>query len=426
MQVAVIGAGAAGLCAARHLAQQSNRTVPCVFEQTGTVGGTWVYNQQTGKDEWGEHIHSSMYKNLKTNLPKEVMAFPDFPFNSNQESFIHHSKVREYLESYCQHFNLQKFIKFHTKIETVKPSADASKKYWEVQYRCIKTNNITNAFFDGILVCNGHYSSPRYPHIPDLDKFSGSVVHSHDYRDPLDYSGESLVVLGAAASGTDIAIEVSAAANQVYLSHNGPFLQSKLPANVAQIRGLDRCIGTNSFSLTDGSRVQCDAVILATGYEYKFPFLSSGCGLSVVNNQVQPLFKHFLNIEHPSMALIGLPLHVVPFPQFDLQIQYFLKLLVGDSKLPIKDEMYADTAKEKEFRMNKLEMREKDFHKMGDLQWDYNNEITRLAAIPPIKPVVQKLYKEVWHRRKVGLTSYKADAFKIKDNEEFVEIQKEA
>ena len=25
---------------------------PCVFEQTGSVGGTWVYNPNVGQDEW--------------------------------------------------------------------------------------------------------------------------------------------------------------------------------------------------------------------------------------------------------------------------------------------------------------------------------------------------------------------------------------
>ena len=52
-----------------------------------------MYNDKVGKDENGMPIHSSMYKSLKTNLPKEVMAFPDFPFPSDEtESFLHHTQ----------------------------------------------------------------------------------------------------------------------------------------------------------------------------------------------------------------------------------------------------------------------------------------------------------------------------------------------
>ena len=95
-KVCVIGAGAAGLSAARHLLQpvqvvgESQVTCePVVFEQGHCVGGTWVYEaKQNGE------VHSSMYKSLRTNLPKEVMAFPDFPFPPEvTHSFLHHTEV---------------------------------------------------------------------------------------------------------------------------------------------------------------------------------------------------------------------------------------------------------------------------------------------------------------------------------------------
>lgn len=62
MNIAVIGAGAAGLCAARHSAEAGNRVT--VFEQTDVIGGTWVYTDKIGKDDYGMDIHSSMYQGL--------------------------------------------------------------------------------------------------------------------------------------------------------------------------------------------------------------------------------------------------------------------------------------------------------------------------------------------------------------------------
>jgi len=175
------------------------------------------------------------------------------------------------------------------------------------------------------------------------------------------------------------------------------------------------------FVLTDGSRVQCDSLILATGYNYDFPFLSEKCGISVENNQVKPLYKHFLNIEHTSMGLIGMPLQICPLPLFDNQIRYFVKILMEEVDIPTKVEMYEDTEKEKNYRINTLGMREKDFHKMGDLQWDYNADIAKLANIQPLPPVIEKLYREVWSRRKLDLVQYKNDKFTIKDSDQFIE-----
>jgi len=64
VKVCVIGAGAAGLCAVRHLAANTIFEVTA-YEQTNNIGGTWVYKEQVGLDENGSPIHSSMYQNLR-------------------------------------------------------------------------------------------------------------------------------------------------------------------------------------------------------------------------------------------------------------------------------------------------------------------------------------------------------------------------
>ena len=67
MKVAIIGAGGAGLCCARHLSKYPEYFDIRVLEQNDVVGGNWVYTPSsrapTGFDQ--EHVHSSVYKNLK-------------------------------------------------------------------------------------------------------------------------------------------------------------------------------------------------------------------------------------------------------------------------------------------------------------------------------------------------------------------------
>ena len=64
-RVCVIGAGAAGLCAARNLSNKPDVYNFTVFEKTSSVGGTWVYTEKTELDDNKLPIHSSMYDNLK-------------------------------------------------------------------------------------------------------------------------------------------------------------------------------------------------------------------------------------------------------------------------------------------------------------------------------------------------------------------------
>ena len=67
LKVAVVGAGAAGLVALRHLNTNFNncKISAVAFEQSPQVGGTWFYTESTGLDKNGLPIHSSMYKNLR-------------------------------------------------------------------------------------------------------------------------------------------------------------------------------------------------------------------------------------------------------------------------------------------------------------------------------------------------------------------------
>lgn len=65
-RVAVVGAGAAGLCAARHILSRLNSFAPpVVFELSDGVGGTWCYTDRVGTYDNGRPVLSSMYRDLR-------------------------------------------------------------------------------------------------------------------------------------------------------------------------------------------------------------------------------------------------------------------------------------------------------------------------------------------------------------------------
>ena len=64
-----------------------------------------------------------------------------------------------------------------------------------------------------------HYSVPYVPEIEGIEEFKGFVQHSKTYRSAETYRNLRVVVLGAASSGMDIAVEVSAVAEEVRTSY---------------------------------------------------------------------------------------------------------------------------------------------------------------------------------------------------------------
>ena len=64
--VCILGAGAGGLCALRHFTARPDHfgSVVC-YEQSSEIGGTWVYNENTGVDRNGLPGLSSMYRDLR-------------------------------------------------------------------------------------------------------------------------------------------------------------------------------------------------------------------------------------------------------------------------------------------------------------------------------------------------------------------------
>ncbi|XP_022247417.1 flavin-containing monooxygenase FMO GS-OX-like 2 [Limulus polyphemus] len=424
-RVGVIGAGAAGLCAARHLAARPEFFIFTVFEQTGDVGGTWCYQDNVGTDEFGLPVHSSMYKNMRTNLPKEIMGFPDFPFPENEGgSFIHHSKVLGYLQKYAKYFDLIKYVQFYSHILEVKPvTVDRSHLHWEVKVKNLRSRESTQHIFDAIMVCNGRYACPSFPDIKGLESFPGWVIHSHDYRSNVPYKGKRVVVLGAGPSGVDISVELAEVAEQVILSHNmnKKFLE-KCPQNFSEEVGISK-VTQSTVRFLNGREFETDVLILCTGYNYDVSFLHPDCKVFVQDQRMQPLYKHLIHIEFPTLAIFGVLKTILPFPIYHQQVLLFLRVLDGSVILPSESEMKEDEKADFDLRMQ-MGLPSRYAHKMTrDLQWNYDDVISKIGKFSPIPKVVRDLYNHINDVRQKNPIDYKDHCYKIVNNSTFLKLE---
>lgn len=171
--VAVIGAGAGGLVAARELRREGHTVV--VFERGELVGGVWVYTPEMESDPLGvdpdrEVVHSSLYPTLRTNLPREVMGFRDYPFVVNEDDegrdprrFPGHREVLKYLQDFAREFGINELVRLETEVVYV-GMVEGGK--WKVKSRRRCGESVEEEYFDAVVVCVGHYWQPLIAQIP--------------------------------------------------------------------------------------------------------------------------------------------------------------------------------------------------------------------------------------------------------------------
>lgn len=112
---------------------------------------------------------------------------------------------------------------------------------------------------------------------------------------------------------------------QVALSHHLP---APLSPKISQKPDIKRIGDCGEVIFVDGTSDTFDSIIFGTGYNYTFPFFNESCGVRVEEKYVRPLYKHLINIERPTMAIVGIPFQVAPFPLSDLQVGRHLKLTI--------------------------------------------------------------------------------------------------
>ncbi|CAN6319910.1 unnamed protein product [Urochloa humidicola] len=362
LRVAVIGAGAAGLVAARELRREGHS--PVVFERGAAIGGTWIY-EPPGKDEEDDDGHSSLYESLRTNLPRELMGFLDFPFaagpgSADARRFPRHEEVLRYIQEFARRFDLSGLVRFHAEVTDVRVLQDDR---WSVRWRnkvalaaggggagaddAGEAGEEEQEYYDAVVVCNGHYTEPRIADIPGVDAWPGKQMHSHSYRVPDSFHDQVVVIIGAKNSGGDISREIAGVAREVHMTNRGSPAATceRLPGytNLWLRSMVERADPDGSVVFRDGGSVRADVIMHCTGYKYSFPFLQQQGIISVHDNRIHPLYKHvFVPQLAPSLAFIGLPFKVIPFPLVQLQASWVAEALSGRVQLPSEEEMMED------------------------------------------------------------------------------------
>ncbi len=387
MKVAVIGAGPAGLVSAREVIRHGCEVV--VFEAADKIGGVWVFDERVEDDLLGQSpgqtIRCSLYESLRTNIPRDLMAFRDYTFDSKGGGddtwprFPHHTKVLEYLENFSNHYALAPYIRLAAEVQGIKKSIDG----WTVRTPGRKE------VFDAVIVCNGHYARPRIPALAGIENFKGQLLHSHNYRAPDAMKGKRVALWGTSASGFDISDEIDKVAAHTYWCGNA-FTEATSFGPTKTAYPSPSGFTASGKLIVGGEKLDIDSFMYCTGYHYDFPFIS-GEIIGVDDNWVNPLYRDILTPSDNTLGFIGLPYLLIPFPMFEMQAKWFIKQLV--SEFTLNDiATRALEVREKSENFQRAGTKKRHYHRLGDQQFEYYNLLAEQCG----QPTVPEWFKQTW------------------------------
>jgi cation diffusion facilitator CzcD-associated flavoprotein CzcO len=177
--VLVVGAGPAGLAAAAELGRRGISTL--VLERGESVATSW----------------RARYDRLRLNTSRWTSNLPHARYPKAAGMFPSRDDVVGYLEDYASRNHIE--VRSGTIVERV----DRDDDRWTLT---TSSGELTAAH---LIIATGHQHTPLIPAWPGRERFSGRLLHAAEYRNPSDFHGADVLVVGPGCSGMEIAYDLA-------------------------------------------------------------------------------------------------------------------------------------------------------------------------------------------------------------------------
>lgn len=311
--VVVIGAGQAGLASGWHFKQQGLNAL--ILDEQSQPGGNWHH----------------YYDSLELFSPAAYSSLPGLPFPGAPGHYPVRDEVVRYLKEYADLFQLP--ILQDTQVVRVDQEDGGFQ---------ITTANGQRRVARAVVVASGAFSRPYIPDVPGLENFSGAHLHSAEYRNAEAFSGQRIVVIGAANSAVQIAHDLAKVATVTLATRepirfvaqrilgadfhfwlkwtglektrwlsdqstpvldDGTYIKA-LKAGYFTQKAMFTQTTSTGVIWTNGQHERVDTLVFATGFRPNLPFLE---GLPVMDDRGRVMQRDGLATHVPGLYFVGLP-----------------------------------------------------------------------------------------------------------------------
>ena len=188
----VIGAGPAGLATAGAMRHHG---ISAAVLERDSIGASWRRH----------------YDRLHLHTVRWLSHLPGYKLPRRYGNWVSRDNVVAYLEDYVRVHNID--VREGVEVDTLERDGDA----WTVG-----TSNGTLTA-PRVVIATGYNKHQHLPDWPGVGTYSGSLIHSGDYKNAEPYVGKTVLVVGTGNSGAEICVDlVESGAKHVQLSVRTP------------------------------------------------------------------------------------------------------------------------------------------------------------------------------------------------------------
>jgi cation diffusion facilitator CzcD-associated flavoprotein CzcO len=197
--IAIIGAGAGGLCMAARLREHGIDDF-VILEKSDGVGGTWRDNT---------------YPDSACDVPSHLYSFSFASKPDWTRKWAKQPEILEYFESIADRHGLRAHLRFGEEVTAC--SWLDGEQCWD-----LRTTTGTTIRADVVVCALGQLNMPNIPDIPGIEDFRGTIFHSARWNHDHDLRGERVGVIGIGASAIQFVPPVADEAAALTLFQRSP------------------------------------------------------------------------------------------------------------------------------------------------------------------------------------------------------------
>ena len=194
LRIAIIGAGPGGLCMGIRLKRAGFERFE-ILDRADGVGGTWYWNR---------------YPGCACDIPAHLYSFSFEVKRDWSRPYAPQPEILAYLEHCAEKYGVLPHCRLGGGVRRARWDEAAAE--WTLELASGRTT-----VADVVVSAVGMFNEVATPAIPGLDSFAGTVFHSARWNTGHDLTGETVGVIGSAASAVQLVPEIVKQAAQVHL-----------------------------------------------------------------------------------------------------------------------------------------------------------------------------------------------------------------